>query len=104
MGTFNTTLVNISNANNLLGFMQEVNIGTDGALGIGFFFSMFIILFFSMSRWTTKIAFASTSYTMSIIAVAMTVVDLLPTWGFAVSIVLLITGFLFHTNVSGGGV
>lgn len=104
MGIFNSTLVNVSEANHLLGFMQQVNIGTGGALGIGFFLSMFVILFFSMTRWSTKIAFASTSYTMSIIAIAMTVIDLLPTWGFAVSIALLITGFFFHTKVEGGGV
>lgn len=104
MGAFNSTLVNVSSANNLLGFVQQVNIGTGGALGIGFFLSMFIILFFSMTKWSTKVAFSSTSYIMSIIAIGMTVIDLLPVWGFAISIVLLITGFFFHTDTSGGGV
>ena len=102
MGAFNATIENLTGANNLLGLFQQVSISTGGWFGIGIYFSMYIIIFMSMSRWPTRVAFASTSYTMFILAVAFNLVGLIPGWLFVVALGMAVLGFLAHVDLGGG--
>lgn len=102
MGSFNATIENLTGANDMLSLFQQVNVAMDGWFGIGIYFSMYIIIFMSMSRWPTRVAFSSTSYTMFVLTVAFSIVGLIPGWLFVIGLALAVLGFLAHVNLGGG--
>lgn len=104
MGIFNNSIQNLTGANSLLGLFQQVNFVTNGWFGIGVYFSMYVIIFMSMSRWPTRVAFASTSYTMFVLTVAFSLLGLIPGWLFSIGLALAIVGFLTHVSLGGGEV
>lgn len=55
-------LTNISNANNIYELGKATNELSDGILGLGLIFSIFIITYTVTAKWGFKPAFATASY------------------------------------------
>ncbi len=89
---YNTT--NMTNANNIVGLFNAINGMSGGWLTIMILILAFVITFITMKAYPTKVAFAGSSFIITVIALLMRAIDMVGDVTLAICIFLTAGGVI----------